>query len=117
MAQDNTVWPTELIEGDDLYAVVDNADGFVRYLIFSSAEMKMTLVRDNGTWAQLNGLFWEEHDDAGDLLWNERVGVHYIKYFDDLEKAGKKVPLEMPVIRLTKVEADDSAQDIVVSDD
>lgn len=86
------IWPTELGEQDELYALVDR-DENVHYLIFASDEKKQTLVRDNGNWARLNDTFFRDIEDED--LFNYDVDVDFIRYFDAISASGAdKIPYE-----------------------
>ena len=85
------IWPNELGEQDELYAMVDR-DENVSYLIFASDEKKRTLVRDSGNWVPLNGMFFKDVEDED--LYDYQVGVDFIRYYDAIEATGAKVPYE-----------------------
>lgn len=114
MAIENA-WPTAVGEDEELYAVVDSTDSTVKYLVFSSKEEGVVLVRDNGAWAKVYDKFFETIDDPD--MRNEDVGVDYISYYDSLERAGKPVPFKRAAV--TAAAGDDSCppatQDISVN--
>lgn len=101
MAQDRLggeIWPTVLVEGDRLYAMV-NDDENVEYLIFSSAENKKTYVRDNSTWAAVHGFFFRDVEDIG--LFDYEVDPQFIRYYDAVSSAGEVVPYEFEESTIT----------------
>ena len=85
------IWPTELGEQDELYAMVDTKE-YVSYLIFASDEKKKTLVRDNGNWVTLNDMFFKNVEDED--LYDYQVGVEFIRYYDAIAATGAKIPYE-----------------------
>ena len=85
------IWPNELGENDELYAMVDREE-YVGYLIFSSNAKMRTLVRDNGNWVPLNDMFFKDVEDED--LYDYPVGVNFIRYYDSVAATGVKVPYE-----------------------
>ena len=85
------IWPNELGETDELYAMVDREE-YVGYLIFSSNAKMRTLVRDNGNWVPLNDMFFKDVEDED--LYDYPVGVNFIRYYDSVAATGVKVPYE-----------------------
>ena len=96
------IWPTELGENDELYAMVDREE-YVGYLIFASDEKKRTLVRDNGNWVPLNGMFFKDVEDQD--LYDYQVGVDFIRYYDAIAATGAKVPYELSENTATAIAA------------
>lgn len=83
-------WPTEIADDEDMYAIVDDKTGDVKYLVFTSSEKNMNLIRDNGAWAAMNdSKFTDEVDDPD--LYIEHVDVDFVDFFDQKQIAGEEV--------------------------
>jgi hypothetical protein len=85
---DNEKWPKELINGDDLYAIVGD-NGIVQYIVFASAEKKETLVRDNSSWVRVRETFFENVDDPS--FYNEDVDLSFVDAYDKAMADGKEI--------------------------
>lgn len=93
MAENMSKWPTAVGEDEDLYAVVDATSDTVKYLVFTSREQDVNLVRDNAGWIEVSDKFFETIDDPD--LYNEDVTVEYIDYYDNAVKSGTEPTLQM----------------------
>lgn len=93
MAENTNNWPTMVDEDDELYAVVDSNTGTVKFLVFSSQNEKVTLVRDNGSWVEVFDQFFETVDDPD--YYNEEVDISFINYYDSAARSGEEPLLEM----------------------
>jgi hypothetical protein len=80
-------WPAAVGEDEDLYAVVDATDDTVKYLVFTSQEKNINVVRDNGNWVEISDPFFEAIDDPD--LYNENVDIGFIDYYDNAVKNGE----------------------------
>ena len=85
------IWPNELGENDELFAMVDTNE-YVSYLVLSHKDSPTLLVRDNGNWVPLNGMFFKDVEDED--LYDYPVGVNFIRYYDAVAATGVKVPYE-----------------------
>lgn len=86
MAKEKTaadIWPNKLGPNDDLYTIVDDKTGEVKYLVLASFEKQATYVRESGTWFPIGDEFIDAIDDPD--LYNVDVDVDYIKTFDEME--------------------------------
>lgn len=92
MAENMSKWPTAVGEDEDLYAVVDATTDTVKYLVFTSREQDVSLVRDNAGWIEVSDRFFETIDDPD--LYNEDVTVDYVDYYDDAVRSGVEPVLQ-----------------------
>lgn len=76
-------WPSKLEPNDDLYTIVDDKTGEVKYLVLASFEKQGTYVREAGTWFPIGDEFIDSIDDPD--LYNVDVDVDYIAKFDAME--------------------------------
>lgn len=112
-AAQGSKWPTEIGEKEDLYAVVDDKTGQVKYLVFTSVEKQMTLVRDNGAWAPVSDEFIDSIDDPD--LYNEFVDLSFIDYYDEKDEAGGSIPFEKTPMTAAAEACPPATQDVAVN--
>ena len=110
---DKKKWPAEIGKNEDLYAVVDEKNGDVEYLVFTSIEKQATLVRDNGSWVPVSDEFIDSIDDPD--LYNEFVDLSFIDYYDEKEKSGKPIPFNKKPMTAAADECPPATQDISVN--
>lgn len=87
------VWPQKLGPNDDLYVAVDLEKEEVKYLVLSSSEKGLTLIRDNGEW----------HDVMPDEVLEDMrihdVNLSFVSYFDAHEEKSGDKPIELESIK------------------
>ena len=110
-------WPAAVGEDEDLYAVVEATDDTVKYLVFTSQEKGLNVVRDSGTWVPVSDPFFETIDDPD--LYNENVDIGFIDYYDNAVKNGESATVSESSKAMTAAAEDEqcppATQDIKIN--
>lgn len=106
-------WPTSIGEGESLIAIVDGKTDEVRYLLFMSKEKQSALVRDNGSWLPVGEQFVDSIDDPD--LYNEEVGIDFVKKYDSAETADKPLKFSTAMTAAADKTCPPATQDIALN--